>query len=407
MMGKFRCGPRFVEGHLSRICNDWVPGGLSGIEGTMSLAERLGSHRGRVDWVDAAKGICIILVVMMHTTLGLEKATGETGWMHAVVAFAQPFRIPDFFLISGLFLSLTIDRTWRHYLDRKVVHFFYFYVLWVFIQFAFKGGFAVLEGGSASDVVRSMLFALVQPFGTLWFIYLLPTFFVVTKLFRNRPYVLLGLAVFLEIIPTNTAAIAQFLGSLFGVTEVHHGWVLIDEFCARLVYFVVGYLFATRLFDLAEWARENVTAAMGILAVWALVNGGLVAVGLSGWPIISLALGAAGAVAIIIVAALISRMFVFKPLLHAGANSIVVYLAFFLPMIISRLIFQKFLPWLDAGSMAALCTAIGVAAPLIGYAIIRWIGFGMFLFHRPNWAILPGTPWKKQAGPKASLQPAE
>ncbi len=377
----------------------------------MSLAERLrtnsASNSGRVDWVDAAKGICIILVVMMHTTLGLEKASGETGWMHVIVAFAQPFRIPDFFLISGLFLSLTIDRPWRLYLDRKVVHFFYFYILWVVIQFAFKGGFAVLEGGSAFDVIRSMLFALIQPFGTLWFIYLLPVFFVITKLFRNRPWLLLAIAVVLEVIPTDTAFIAQALGSAFGVTEVHHGWVLVDEFCARLVYFVAGYLFATRLFDLAEWARENVAGAIGILSAWALVNGGLVVAGLSGWPMISLMLGAAGAVAIIVVAALISRLVAFKSLLHAGANSIVVYLAFFLPMVISRLVLLKFLPWLDAGTMAALCTAIGVAAPLIGYAIIRRIGFGMFLFHRPNWAILPGTPWKQQAGPKASLQPAE
>ena len=59
---------------------------------------------GRVDWVDYAKGFCIIMVVMMHSTLGVEAAAGETGWMHHVVEFARPFRMPDFFLISGLFL---------------------------------------------------------------------------------------------------------------------------------------------------------------------------------------------------------------------------------------------------------------------------------------------------------------
>ena len=35
----------------------------------------------RVDWVDVAKGICIVMVVMMHSTLGVEKAAGATGWM--------------------------------------------------------------------------------------------------------------------------------------------------------------------------------------------------------------------------------------------------------------------------------------------------------------------------------------
>ncbi|MGI9356229.1 MAG: acyltransferase family protein [Rhizobiaceae bacterium] len=372
----------------------------------MSLAQRIPSG-GRVDWVDAAKGICIILVVMMHTTLGLEKSSGETGWMHAIVAFAQPFRIPDFFLISGLFLSLTIDRPWRLYLDRKVVHFLYFYILWVAIQFAFKGGFAILDGESAASILRSFAFSMVQPFGTLWFIYMLPVFFVVTKLFRNRPYLLLGIAVVLEIMPTNTEAVAQALGSFFGVTEVHHGWVLVDEFCARLVYFVAGYLFATKIFDLATWARANIVCALVALGAWAGINGGLVAAGFSSWPIVSLLLGAAGAVAIIVVASLTSRITALAPLLHAGANSIVVYLAFFLPMVMSRLVFLKFMPWLDAGTIAFICTAIGVAAPLIGYAIIKRIGFGMFLFHRPDWAILPGTPWKSERGPKAALQPAE
>src|SRR6201993_5574682 len=92
----------------------------------------------RVDWVDYAKGICIVMVVMMHSVLGVELAAGETGFMHVLVAFAKPFRMPDFFLISGLFLPLVIDRDWRTYLDRKVVHFAYFYLLWVTIQFGFK-----------------------------------------------------------------------------------------------------------------------------------------------------------------------------------------------------------------------------------------------------------------------------
>src|SRR6187455_3433089 len=103
----------------------------------------------RVAWVDYAKGICIVMVVMMHSTLGVGNAAGGEGFMHYVVAFAKPFRMPDFFLISGLFLSRVIDRDWRTYLDRKVVHFVYFYVLWVTIQFAFKAPSFAAEAGWA------------------------------------------------------------------------------------------------------------------------------------------------------------------------------------------------------------------------------------------------------------------
>src|SRR6187551_3767702 len=137
----------------------------------------------RIDWVDYAKGICIVMVVMMHSVLGVEKAAGDTGFMHAFVMFAQPFRMPDFFLISGLFLALVIDRDWRTYLDRKVVHFLYFYLLWMTIQFAFKAPGIVAAQG-AGELALEYLMGFIEPFGTLWFIYLLPVFFVIAKLTR-------------------------------------------------------------------------------------------------------------------------------------------------------------------------------------------------------------------------------
>ena len=41
--------------------------------GTSAVAERSApSAPGRIDWVDYAKGICIVMVVMMHSVLGVE-----------------------------------------------------------------------------------------------------------------------------------------------------------------------------------------------------------------------------------------------------------------------------------------------------------------------------------------------
>ena len=73
-----------------------------------------------------------------------------------------------------------IDRDWRTYLDRKVVHFVYFYLLWTAIQFAFKAPVFVHEHGALSTI---WLYAesFWEPFSTLWFIYLLPIFFVVDQ----------------------------------------------------------------------------------------------------------------------------------------------------------------------------------------------------------------------------------
>src|SRR5437588_8039636 len=187
--------------------------------GTTAEPPTASAAAGRIDWVDHAKGFCILLVVMMHSTLGVELAAGREGWMHALVAFAKPFRMPDFFMISGLFLGRVIDRDWRTYLDRKVIHFAYFYVLWVTIQFIIKAPtFAAQEGWAR--VGYDYLEAFIEPFGTLWFIYLLPIFFVVTKLLRGVPPIVVWLV----------------LAGL-EMTHLHTGWTVPDEFCARFVYF--------------------------------------------------------------------------------------------------------------------------------------------------------------------------
>ena len=35
----------------------------------------------------------------------MQRQYGDAGWLQHVADFARPFRMPDFFLISGLFLA--------------------------------------------------------------------------------------------------------------------------------------------------------------------------------------------------------------------------------------------------------------------------------------------------------------
>ena len=239
----------------------------------------------RVDWVDYAKGICIVMVVMMHSVLGVELAAGQTGFMHVLVAFAKPFRMPDFFLISGLFLSVVIDRDWRIYLDRKVVHFAYFYVLWVTIQFGFKApGFAAES--SWAHVGFLYLESFIEPFGTLWFIYLLPIFFVVIKATRKWP-------------PLLVWTVAGAAGNRRMSTT---GWTAIDEFCAALRLFLFRLsvrglcirAVGPRAGAARPWRLSDWRCGRSSMAAWSYL-------GFSEWPGVSLMLGLSGACAIIMI----------------------------------------------------------------------------------------------------------
>jgi uncharacterized membrane protein YcfT len=339
------------------------------------------ANDNRVDWVDYTKGFCIIMVVMMHSTLGAEAAAGRTGWMHAVVEFARPFRMPDFFLISGLFLARVIDRDWRDYLDKKVVHFAYFYVLWVIIQFAFKAPmFAAEHGWPAAGLY--FLEAFIEPFGTLWFIYLLPIFFVFIKLTRRVPWPMMML-----------------LGAAMEMAHVNTGWTVIDEFAHRFVYIYTGYMFATQIFAFAAGVQQRPGLAGAGLAVWALVEAGLVIAGLADEPGISLGLGLLGAGAVVTVAALMARSEMFQALRYCGRNSVVIYLAFFLPMATTRAVLLKTGIIPDLGTVSVIITAMGVVGSLLWYWAVRGTAF-RFLFERPAWARL-----RPARGPV--LQPAE
>lgn len=361
----------------------------------------------RVGWVDAGKGLCIIMVVMMHSTLGVELAAGREGFMHTVVAFARPFRMPDFFLISGLFLGLVIDRPWRRYLDRRILHFAYFYVLWLTIQFAFKAPGMAMEGGAAAPL-REYLTAFVQPFGTLWFIYALPVFFVFTRLVKALPvwfvFVWAGL---LEALP------------------VHTGWVIFDEFCGRYVYLFAGYAFARAIFAYAGWVRARPLAFVaGALLVWAPLHALAVFTpaptmlapflqpdpghsgATGGWselPLISLLLGLVGACFVVGVAAVVSRLPLMGWLVWLGEHSIVIYLAFFLPMAATRVILLKTGIVDSVGAIALMTTAAGVVGPVVLYGLVQWSGRGRFLFERPAWASI--DPPRREA--RRATLPAE
>ena len=346
--------------------------------GTSAVTE----HSQRIDWVDYAKGICIVMVVMMHSVLGVEAAAGQTGFMHLLVAFAKPFRMPDFFLISGLFLSVVIDRDWRTYLDRKVVHFAYFYVLWVTIQFGFKAPSFAAET-SWAHVGLMYLESFIEPFGTLWFIYLLPVFFVVTKATRKMP----SLAIWGVAALPETAHIAT-------------GWTVIDEFCARFVYFYSGYLFAEYVFALSDRARARPALGLAGLALWALINGSLVASGFSESPLVSLMLGLCGACAIVTLGTLLARAHWLNFLRFCGEHSIVIYLAFFLPMAATRTLLLRAGLIHDIGAISLIVTIVGMVGALALWRAALAVGAN-FLFERP------AAFWIAPKKPGRVLQPAE
>ncbi|AHB48350.1 acyltransferase [Hyphomicrobium nitrativorans NL23] len=320
----------------------------------------------RLDWVDVAKGVCIILVVLMHATLGVEKATGESLSLTHFVEWARPFRMPDFFLISGLFLAARIDRPWRSYLDTKVVHFAYFYVLWLTIQFALKAPGMVAEHGAVATLEHYVMSFFV-PFSTLWFIYLLAAFFVVSKLLRPAPHwLVLGGA------------------ALLHAASPHSGVFIVDEFTSRFVFFYSGYALAPMVFAFADRMRVTRSALLLTgLAAWAAFNTVGVVSGIAFVAGADLLFSYVGIAAVIAFSVLVTTSWFGRALAYCGEHSIAVYLAFTVFMGPARIVLLKLTGGEHATAIALASTFAGIAGALLLAWLVKgtWAGF---LFARPQ-----------------------
>lgn len=344
----------------------------------------MAATNGRLEWVDMAKGLSIFLVVMMYAASSVGEDTGGVGVLHWAIAFATPFRMPEFFLISGLFLSQVIDRPWRGYADRRIVHYLYFYVLWALIHIIFKVGLLATDPAGA---VEQIAWAVVQPYGVLWFIYMLAVVSAVAKLLH-------------QLHAPNWAVFA--IAAILQMTPVHTGSYLVDQFAEYFVFFYAGYVLAPQLFRLVGWAAGHAELALCGLLIWAILNAALVfspgfemhpihpVMGYAGLPGLHLMLALVGTAALCVIAALLARLPFMDWLRWMGSKSLVIYVAFVLPMGISRALLIK-LGVDDPTVLSLAIMAISITAPLILYWMVQRSGFGGFLFERPAWAHLSGA----------------
>ena len=187
-------------------------------------------------------------------------------------------------------------------------------------------------------MVKGIALAMIQPYGVLWFIYMLAVFSVTAKLCAQ-----LRLPHWLVIAAAAALQMAQIQSPSYAVTQ----------FAAYFVFFHVGYVGAAYVFRIVDAATRHPGRAWAALAAWAAAEAFLVFwpdgrvepmamhMGLAAFAPLHLALAVAGAVALCVLACLLMRLPHTDWLRWLGAHSLVVYLAFTLPMSAVRIILAE------------------------------------------------------------------
>ena len=275
-----------------------------------------------------------------------------------------------------------VDSDWRTFADRRIIHFVYFYLLWLTVQFAFKAPAFAAEIGVAETAKLYLLALTIEPFGTLWFIWILPFFALTVRLTRRVPVpAMLAVAALIEIAPIET------------------GYLAIDEFASRFVYFYVGYALAPLVFRFADTLAEHRAPALAGLAAWAMVNGLVVWSGWSHAPVVSLVLGLFGAMAVVATAVLVGGIARIGDVARmVGSRSLIVYLGFFLPMVVTREILVRTDLVTDVGLVSLIVTVTAAVVPFLMWRVALLLGL-TFFYERPRWARLssPRRPMVLQA----------
>ncbi|WP_029152748.1 acyltransferase family protein [Microbacterium gubbeenense] len=153
--------------------------------------------RERLAWVDAARALCVLAVVILHATISLlmvfEPDPLDMAWRHIVDAMT-PFRMPALSLLSGMLLSSRISAGFG---DRRAVASIalsaWLYIVWlaVFLVVALTVGSSIWLGqfgfGKLGDSLASFVDQLVLPRTVLWYVAALAIWSAILAAIRRVP----------------------------------------------------------------------------------------------------------------------------------------------------------------------------------------------------------------------------
>ena len=198
----------------------------------------------------------------------------------------------------------------------------------------------------------------------LWFVQILPEFFVVTRLLRQVPPLLLWSVTALALairIKTGVPPLNNFLG--------HHA-------------FLAGHFGAHWIFAGAERAAQHRAITFVLFVAWCFVNQWAVSSGATLMPGGNLLFGLLGIAAVSSLSSLLSPLQAFGWLRYAGSNSIVIYLGFFITLTLLLHIVSIQGLRMDPNLLATLAVVLGAGAPVLLFLLVRRTAL-RFLFVRP------------------------
>ena len=305
-------------------------------------------------WIDFAKGVAIVLVVLYHSSLFLDEFSlaGSTPRLRSVLMF---FPMPVFFFIAGLtgrrMLTWSFPDLWR----RRLLVLVYLYLLWSILRVLFYLVVPHLRGTerSPTDPLNFLLLP-VWPTSSYWFIWALAVFTLLAWLLRRVPPAA-------QIAAAGLLAVASTTPGLLDANNV--GW---DRVAQNLVFFLLALFLTHPTYRLA--ARVRVWHAGALAVLYAGLAAGIVLLNASRVPGLVLLTSVVAVALAIAASTLLVRVRWLSFVSAIGRQSLPIYL---LHLFVVALVLALVAPFADYGLLHRvanllpfLLTAIALVASL-------------------------------------------
>ncbi len=318
-----------------------------------SAARRPASVRARADWVDVAKGIGILLVVVGHAIDGLLKAelvAPDGAWAGSFYALYS-FHMPLFFVLAGLFVAQRVAADADGFVRDAFVRIAWPYLLWSVIQLLVIDAVGGAVNTPHEVGAWRLLSLLWEPTSQFWFLQALLLLH------------LLGRALLPRI---GAAGLLLVLLGARGVVELLELPVLLAMPARFGVFYALGIVAAPWLLRAAPQLPRPQASRLAAAAALAWAGGALAAFagGQGHWSLAALPAALAGS-ALVIALALWLRGPLADWGLALGRASMAIYLLHVLFVAGTRIALHKGLG-IDAplAILVAACAA-GIAGPLL------------------------------------------
>jgi len=220
------------------------------------------SHDGRIEWVDAGKGLAIALVVLFHSARWFAGVAGDvSGWLWINDLLAT-MRMPLFFTLAGLFAAKWATVPLAQLWNAKLRLFVWVFLLWELLGLGpYLIGQAAhgIEINPRREIFDTAISPLIPRF-ELWFIWALALFFLLNRALRAVP----------TAVTLSTAALVSVIGFTGILPLPSPSWTGV---CKYYVFFLIGMTWRRALFAYAArsgWVLRSLVVVAWAAAAWAV-----------------------------------------------------------------------------------------------------------------------------------------